>query len=151
MSKYDFLIVGAGLYGASFARLATDGGYKCLVIDRRAQVAGNVYTENVGGINVHKYGAHIFHTSDREVWDFANKFAEFNRYTNTVVANFKGEIYSMPFNMYTFNKMWGVITPEEARKKLDEQIAAGAPLNENGTVNIVNYTAWVLKELCHAE
>ena len=124
MSKYDFLIVGAGLYGASFARLATDGGYKCLVIDRRAQVAGNVYTENVGGINVHKYGAHIFHTSDREVWDFANKFAEFNRYTNTVVANFKGEIYSMPFNMYTFNKMWGVITPEEARKKLDEQIAS---------------------------
>ena len=124
MSQYDFLIVGAGLYGASFARLATDGGYKCLVIDRRNQVAGNVYTENVGGISVHKYGAHIFHTSDREVWDFANKFAEFNRYTNTVVANFKGEIYSMPFNMYTFNKMWGVITPEEARKKLDEQIAS---------------------------
>lgn len=124
MSQYDFLIVGAGLYGASLARLATDGGYKCLVIDRRDQVAGNVYTENVGGINVHKYGAHIFHTSDREVWDFANRFAEFNRYTNTVVANFKGEIYSMPFNMYTFNKMWGVITPEEARKKLDEQIAS---------------------------
>ena len=124
MSKYDFLIVGAGLYGAAFARLATDGGYKCLVIDRRSQVAGNVYTENVGGINVHKYGAHIFHTSDREVWDFANRFAEFNRYTNTVVANFKGEIYSMPFNMYTFNKMWGVITPEEARAKLDEQIAS---------------------------
>ena len=124
MSKYDFLIVGAGLYGASFARLATDGGYKCLVIDRRNQVAGNVYTENVGGINVHKYGAHIFHTSDREVWNFANKFAEFNRYTNTVVANFKGEIYSMPFNMYTFNKMCGVITPEEARAKLDEQIAS---------------------------
>ncbi len=124
MSQYDFLIVGAGLYGASFARLATDGGYKCLVIDRRGQVAGNVYTENVGGINVHKYGAHIFHTSDREVWDFANRFAEFNRYTNTVVANYKGEIYSMPFNMYTFNKMWGVITPEEARKKLDEQIAS---------------------------
>lgn len=124
MSQYDFLIVGAGLYGATFARLATDGGYKCLVIDRRAQVAGNVYTENVGGINVHKYGAHIFHTSDKEVWDFANRFAEFNRYTNTVVANFKGEIYSMPFNMYTFNKMWGVITPEEARAKLDEQIAS---------------------------
>ena len=124
MSQYDFLIVGAGLYGAAFARLATDGGYKCLVIDRRGQVAGNVYTENVCGINVHKYGAHIFHTSDREVWDFANRFAEFNRYTNTVVANYKGEIYSMPFNMYTFNKMWGVITPEEARKKLDEQIAS---------------------------
>ena len=124
MSQYDFLIVGAGLYGAAFARLAADGGYKCLVIDRREHVAGNVYTENVGGINVHKYGAHIFHTSDREVWDFANRFAEFNRYTNTVVANYKGEIYSMPFNMYTFNKMWGVITPEEARKKLDEQIAS---------------------------
>lgn len=124
MSKFDFLIVGAGLYGATFARLATDGGYKCLVIDRRPRVAGNVYTENVGGINVHKYGAHIFHTSDKEVWEFANKFAEFNRYTNTVVANFKGEMYSMPFNMYTFNKMWGVITPEEARKKLDEQIAS---------------------------
>ncbi len=121
MSQYDFLIVGAGLYGASFARLATDGGYKCLVIDRRGQVAGNVYTENVGGINVHKYGAHIFHTSDREVWDFANRFAEFNRYTNTVVANYKGEIYSMPFNMYTFNKMWGVVTPEEAAARIGEQ------------------------------
>ena len=120
--KYDFLIVGAGLYGASFARLATDMGKKCLVIDRRDQIAGNVYTEDVHGINVHKYGAHIFHTDNKEVWEFANRFAEFNRYTNTVVANYKGELYSMPFNMYTFNKMWGVITPEEARAKLDEQI-----------------------------
>ena len=125
MSEYDFLIVGAGLYGATFARLATDDGYKCLVIDRRPNVAGNVYTEDVHGINVHKYGAHIFHTSDKEVWEFANKFADFNRYTNMVVANYKGELYSMPFNMYTFNKMWGVVTPAEARAKLDEQIALG--------------------------
>ena len=125
MSEYDFLIVGAGLYGATFARLATDDGYKCLVIDRRPNVAGNVYTEDVHGINVHKYGAHIFHTSDKEVWEFANKFADFNRYTNCVVANYKGELYSMPFNMYTFNKMWGVVTPAEARAKLDEQIAMG--------------------------
>ena len=126
MSQYDFLIVGAGLYGAAFARLATDKGFKCLVIDRRSHVAGNVYTENVNGINVHRYGAHIFHTSNKEVWEFANKFAEFNRYTNTVVANYKGEIYSMPFNMYTFNKMWGVVTPEEAAAKLAEQRALGA-------------------------
>ena len=126
MNEFDFLIVGAGLYGATVARLATDKGYKCLVIDRRSHVAGNVYTEDVNGINVHRYGAHIFHTSNREVWEFANKFADFNRYTNTVVANYKGEIYSMPFNMYTFNKMWGVVTPEEARAKLEEQRAMGA-------------------------
>ena len=125
MGEYDFLIVGAGLYGATFARLATDDGYKCLVIDRRPHIAGNVYTEDVHGINVHRYGAHIFHTSDKAVWDFANRFAEFNRYTNCVVANYKGELYSMPFNMYTFNKMWGVVTPAEARAKLDEQIALG--------------------------
>ena len=122
MSDYDFLIVGAGLYGASFARLATDDGYRCLVIDRRDNIAGNVYTENVHGINVHKYGAHIFHTDDDAVWKFAQRFAEFNRYTNTVIANYNGELYSLPFNMYTFNKMWGVITPDEARAKLDEQI-----------------------------
>lgn len=126
MSEFDYLIVGAGLYGATIARLATDKGYKCLVIDRRSHVAGNVYTEDVNGINVHRYGAHIFHTSNKEVWEFANKFADFNRYTNTVVANYKGEIYSMPFNMYTFNKMWGVVTPEEARAKLEEQRAMGA-------------------------
>ncbi|MBR2524316.1 MAG: UDP-galactopyranose mutase [Clostridiales bacterium] len=123
MSDYDFLIVGAGLYGASFARLATDDGYRCLVIDRRDNIAGNVYTENVHGINVYKYGAHIFHTDDDAVWKFAQRFAEFNRYTNTVIANYNGELYSLPFNMYTFNKMWGVITPDEARAKLDEQIA----------------------------
>jgi len=123
MSKYDFLIVGAGLYGAAFARLAADDGKKCLVIDRRDNIGGNVYTEEVHGINVHKYGAHIFHTDNDDVWAFAQRFAEFNRYTNTVIANYNGEIYSLPFNMYTFNKMWGVITPEEAKKKLDEQRA----------------------------
>ncbi|MCR4688963.1 MAG: UDP-galactopyranose mutase [Saccharofermentans sp.] len=122
MAEYDFLIVGAGLYGASFARLATDAGYKCLVIDKRSHIAGNIYTEEENGINVHKYGAHIFHTSNKEVWDFALRFADFNGYTNRVVANYKGEMYSMPFNMYTFNKMWGVVTPKEARAKLDEQI-----------------------------
>ena len=126
MSEYDFLIVGAGLYGATVARLATDKGYKCLVIDRRSHIAGNVYTEDVNGINVHKYGAHIFHTSNKEVWEFANKFADFNRYTNMVVANYKGELYSLPFNMYTFNKMWGVVTPAEAQAKLEEQRALGA-------------------------
>lgn len=123
MKEFDYLIVGAGLYGATFARLATEAGKKCLVIDRRDTIAGNIYTEEVHGINVHKYGAHIFHTDNKEVWEFANEYADFNRYTNMVVANYKGELYSMPFNMYTFNKMWGVITPEEARKKLDEQIA----------------------------
>jgi len=123
MSQYDYLIVGAGLYGSVFARLATDSGKKCLVIDKRDYVAGNIYTEEINGINVHKYGAHIFHTSNKEVWEFVNKYAEFNRYTNSPIANYKGEIYSMPFNMYTFNKMWGVVTPEEARKKIDEQMA----------------------------
>ena len=125
MSRYDFLIVGAGLYGATFARLATDAGYKCLVIDRRAHIAGNCYTVNVHGINVHKFGAHIFHTDSREVWEFATKFADFNRYTHSVVANYKGEIYSLPFNMYTFNQMWGVVNPTQAREKLDEQIVDG--------------------------
>ena len=123
MSQYDYLIVGAGLYGSVFARLATDNGKKCLVIDKRDTVAGNIYTEEVNGINVHKYGAHIFHTSNKEVWEFVNKYAEFNRYTNSPSATYKGEIYSMPFNLYTFNKMWGVVTPEEARKKIDEQMA----------------------------
>ena len=121
MSNYDYLIVGAGLYGSTFARLATDSGKKCLVIDKRNHVAGNIYTESVDGINVHVYGAHIFHTSNREVWDFAGKFCEFNRYTNSPIANYKGEIFSMPFNMYTFNKMWGVVTPEEAAAKIEEQ------------------------------
>ena len=109
----------------NFSSIRVEFYSKCLVIDKRPHVAGNVYTENVHGINVHKYGAHIFHTSDRKVWEFANRFAVFNRYTNMVIANYKGELYSMPFNMYTFNKMWGVVTPEEARAKLDEQISLG--------------------------
>ena len=119
--KYDYLIVGAGLYGATFARLATDAGKKVLVIDKRPNVGGNIYTEDNKGIQVHKYGAHIFHTNNKEVWDFVQKFAVFNRYTNSPVANYKGELYSLPFNMYTFNKMWGVVTPDEAASKIAEQ------------------------------
>ncbi len=118
---YDYLIVGAGLYGATFARLAKEAGKTCLVIDKRNNVAGNIYTEKQEGINVHVYGAHIFHTNNKEVWDFLNKFATFNRFTNSPVANYKGELYSMPFNMYTFNKMWGVVTPQEAEAKINEQ------------------------------
>ena len=121
MVKYDYLIVGSGLYGSIFAREATNKGYKCLVIDKRDNVGGNIYTEKVEGINVHKYGAHIFHTNNRKVWDYITQFATFNRFTNSPVANFKGELYSMPFNMYTFNKMWGVVTPEEAAAKIEEQ------------------------------
>ena len=118
---YDYLIVGAGLYGAVFAREATDAGKSVLVIDKRPNIAGNVYTENVEGIQVHKYGAHIFHTNLKEVWDYVTRFATFNRFTNSPVANYHGELYSLPFNMYTFNKMWGVITPEEAAAKIEEQ------------------------------
>lgn len=119
--KYDYLIVGAGLYGAVFAHEAKKKGKKVLVIDKRLNVAGNIYTEEVEGINVHKYGAHIFHTNDKRVWDYVNEFATFNRYTNSPVANYHGELYSLPFNMYTFNKMWGVVTPEEAENKIKEQ------------------------------
>ena len=118
---YDYLIVGAGLYGAVFAQEAKKAGKKCLVIDKRPQIAGNVYTEDIEGIHVHKYGAHIFHTNNKEVWDYVNRFAEFNRFTNSPVANYHGELYSLPFNMYTFNKMWGVVTPEEAAAKIEEQ------------------------------
>ena len=118
---YDYLIVGAGLYGSVFAREATQKGYKCLVIEKRANVAGNVYTEKISGINVHKYGAHIFHTNNKQVWDYLNQYCTFNRFTNSPVANYKGELYSLPFNMYTFNKMWGVITPKEAQEKINEQ------------------------------
>ena len=121
--KYDYLIVGAGLFGSVFAREATDAGKKVLVIDKRNHIAGNIYTEDVCGINVHKYGAHIFHTNDKKVWEYVNRFAEFNRYTNSPVANYNGELYSLPFNMYTFNKMWGVITPDEAKAKIAEQRA----------------------------
>ena len=118
---YDFLIVGAGLYGTVCARELTDAGKKVLVIDKRPHVAGNVYTEKIEGINVHKYGAHIFHTNLPEVWNYVQRFATFNRFTNSPVANYKGELYSLPFNMYTFNKMWGVVTPEEAAAKIEEQ------------------------------
>ena len=112
--KYDYLIVGAGLFGAVFARQAADIGKRVLVIDKRDHIGGNIYTEEIEGINVHKYGAHIFHTNDKRVWGYINRFAEFNRYTNSPVANYHGELYSLPFNMYTFNRMWGVITPDEA-------------------------------------
>lgn len=123
IAMYDYLVVGAGLYGAVFARQAKDNGKSVLVIDKRPHIAGNIYTEEIAGINVHKYGAHIFHTNDKEVWDYVNRFATFNRFTNSPVANYKGEIYSLPFNMYTFNKMWGVVTPKEAAKKIEEQVA----------------------------
>ena len=118
---YDYLVVGAGLYGAIFAREAKKKGKNVLVIDKRPNIAGNVYTEEIEGIHVHKYGAHIFHTNNREVWDYITQFAEFNRFTNSPVANYHGELYSLPFNMYTFNKMWGVVTPEEAADKIEEQ------------------------------
>ena len=121
MKKYDYLVVGAGLFGAVFARQAADAGKTVLVIDKRSHIGGNVYTEAVEGINVHVYGAHIFHTNDREVWDYVNRFAEFNRFTNSPVANYRGELYSLPFNMYTFNQMWGVVTPEQAEAKIREQ------------------------------
>ena len=119
--QYDYLVVGAGLYGAVFAHEAKKAGKKVLVIDKRPNIAGNVYTEDVEGIHVHKYGAHIFHTNNKEVWDFVTRFAEFNRFTNSPVANYHGELYSLPFNMYTFNKMWGVVTPEEAAARIEEQ------------------------------
>lgn len=122
--KYDFLIVGSGLYGATFAYFAKKAGKKCLVIDKRPQLGGNVYCEEVEGIHVHKYGAHIFHTSNKEVWNFVNSIVEFNRYTNCPVANYKGKLYNLPFNMNTFWQMWGVTTPEEAQAKINEQKAA---------------------------
>jgi len=121
--KYDYLIVGAGLYGAVFAERARKAGKTVLVLDKRDTIAGNVYTEDVEGIKVHKYGAHIFHTNDKKVWDYVQRFATFNRFTNSPVANYKGELYSLPFNMYTFNEMWGVVTPEEAAAKIEEQKA----------------------------
>ena len=119
--KYDYLIVGAGLYGSVFAHEAHKKGKKVLVIDKRNHIAGNIYTEKMEDINVHKYGAHIFHTNNSKVWNYVTEFATFNRFTNSPVANYKGEIYSLPFNMYTFNKMWGVVTPEEARAKIEKQ------------------------------
>ncbi len=119
--KYDYLVVGSGLYGSVFAHEAKEAGKKVLVIDKRPNIAGNVYTEDVEGIHVHRYGAHIFHTNHKKVWEYVNRFAEFNRFTNSPVANYHGELYSLPFNMYTFNKMWGVVTPEEADAKIREQ------------------------------
>lgn len=121
MEHYDYLVVGAGLYGAVFAQEAKRAGKTCLVIDKRPQIAGNVYTEEMEGIHVHVYGAHIFHTNNKRIWEYVNRFAEFNRFTNSPVANYHGELYSLPFNMYTFNKMWGVVTPQEAAQKIEEQ------------------------------
>ncbi len=119
--KYDYLIIGAGLFGSVFAHEAKKKGKNVLVVDKRPNIAGNIYTETIEGINVHKYGAHIFHTNNKEVWNYVNQFSEFNRYTNSPVANYKGELYSLPFNMYTFNKMWGVVTPDEAKAKIELQ------------------------------
>ena len=121
MKKYDYLIVGSGLFGAVVAQRAHEQGKKVLILEKRPHIAGNVYTEEIEGINVHKYGAHIFHTNNKEVWEYVNRFAEFNRFTNSPVANYKNELYSLPFNMYTFNKMWGVVTPEGAAAKIEEQ------------------------------
>ena len=123
MEKYDYLIVGSGLYGATFAYKANKEGKKCLVIDKRSHLGGNVYCENIEGINVHKYGAHIFHTNNKEVWDFVNSIVEFNRYTNCPVANYKGRLFNLPFNMNTFYQIWGVTTPMEAKAKIEEQKA----------------------------
>lgn len=139
--QYDYLIVGAGLYGAVFARELTKAGKNCLVIDKRDHIAGNIYTHEMEGIQVHQYGAHIFHTNNKEVWDYLNQFAVFNRYTNSPIANYKGEIYNMPFNMNTFNKMWGVITPAEAAAKIEEQRKANYTENprnlEEQAINLV--------------
>lgn len=135
--KYDYLIVGSGLFGATFAYFAKKAGKKCLVIDKRPQLGGNVYCEEVEGIHVHKYGAHIFHTSNKEVWNFVNSIVEFNRYTNCPVANYKGKLYNLPFNMNTFCQMWGVTTPEEAKAKIDEQKSeAVAALNGREPQNL---------------
>lgn len=137
MARYDFLIVGSGLYGATFAYRAKQMGKTCLVIDKRPHWGGNVYCENIEGINVHKYGAHIFHTSNKEVWDFVNSIVEFNRYTNCPVANYKGELYNLPFNMNTFSRLWGVKTPTEAQAKINEQKAeAVAALNGREPANL---------------
>ncbi len=141
MSRYDFLIVGAGLFGAVFARQVTDAGKTCLVVERRPHMAGNLYTEEVEGIAVHRYGAHIFHTNNSTVWDYVSRFATFNRYTNAPVANYKGEIYNLPFNMNTFNKMWGVVTPAEAQDEIAKQRAAHYTSNpqnlEQQAINLV--------------
>lgn len=140
MKKYDYLIVGSGLYGTVFAQEAKSKGKSVLVIEKRSNIGGNIYTEKIEGINVHKYGAHIFHTNNKEVWNYITRFAEFNRFTNSPVANYKGELFSLPFNMYTFNKMWGVVTPEEAEVKINEQRSTirGEPQNlEEQAISLV--------------
>lgn len=140
MKHYDYLLVGSGLYAAVFAWMARKNGKTCLAVEKRSHIGGNIYCEEIEGIRVHKYGAHIFHTSNREVWDFVNQFTEFNRYTNSPVANYKGEMYNMPFNMNTFSKMWGISTPAEAKKKIDEQRKAvsGEPKNlEEQAISLV--------------
>lgn len=146
MMKYDYLIVGAGLFGSIFAYEANKKGKKCLVIEKRKHIAGNIYTEKIEGINVHKYGAHIFHTSNKEIWEYINKFAEFNRYTNSPIARYKDEVYNMPFNMNTFNKMWGVFTPEEARIKIEEEKKESNILNpknlEEQAISLVGKTIY---------
>lgn len=135
--KYDYLIVGSGLYGATFAYRATQAGKRCLVIDKRPQLGGNLYCEQIEGINVHKYGAHIFHTSNKEVWDFVNSIVEFNRFTNSPIANYKGKLFNLPFNMNTFYQMWGLTTPEQAARKLEEQrVAAAVTLNGREPQNL---------------
>ena len=144
--KYDYLIVGTGLFGAIFAYEANKKGKKCLVIDKRPNIAGNIYTEEQNGINVHKYGAHIFHTSNKDVWNYINQFAEFNRYTNSPVARYKNELYNMPFNMNTFNKLWGVVTPEEAKTKIEQEKAEAGitePKNlEEQAISLVGKTIY---------
>jgi len=139
--KYDYLIVGAGLFGSVFAYEANKRGKKCLVVDKKDHIGGHIYCENIEGINVHKYGAHIFHTSNEEIWDYVNQFADFNRYINSPIANYKGEIYNLPFNMNTFNKLWGVVTPREAKEKIEEQrktAGVGEPKNlEEQAISLV--------------
>ncbi len=140
MKKYDYLIVGAGLFGCVFAHEMMQKGKKCLVIDKREHIGGNIYCEEIEGINVHKYGAHIFHTSDCEIWEYINRFANFNNYINSPIANYNGEIYNLPFNMNTFNKMWGVITPAQAKEKINEQksISSAEPKNlEEQAISLV--------------
>lgn len=135
MKRYDYLIVGSGLFGATFAFRAKKAGMRCMVIDKRPHLGGNLYCENIEGINVHKYGAHIFHTNNKQVWDFVNSFVEFNRYTNSPIANFKGRQYNLPFNMNTFYQMWGVLTPAEAKAKIDEQKAEALAAMQSAGVN----------------
>lgn len=143
MKRYDYLIVGSGLFGSVFAYIAAQKGKKVLVIEKRDHIAGNIFTERVKGINVHKYGAHIFHTNDKDVWNFVNKFSEFNRYTNSPVANYCNELYSLPFNMYTFNKMWNVISPDDAKRIISEQISKSKVVNpknlEEQAISLVGY------------